>query len=50
MLAKDRAMVRDVTYPLSSRPTASFTTRKKKSFPIMVNATKKPQDAVSFCL
>ncbi len=47
LLVKDRAMVRDVATALIEANRAIFN-QKEKVIPIMVEATKKPQDAVSF--
>jgi len=47
MLAKDRAMVRDVAISLIEANRTIYT-QKEKVIPIMVEATKKPQEAVSF--
>jgi len=47
MLAKDRAMVRDVAISLIEANRAIYN-QKEKVIPIMVEATKKPQEAVSF--
>jgi ABC-type nitrate/sulfonate/bicarbonate transport system substrate-binding protein len=47
LLAKDRAMVRDVTTALMEANRVIYN-QKEKVIPIMVEATKKPQDAVSF--
>ena len=47
ILAKDRAMVRDVATALIEANRAIYN-QKEKVLPIMVDATKKPQDAVSF--
>jgi NitT/TauT family transport system substrate-binding protein len=47
MVAKDRAMVRDVTISLIEANRAIYN-QKEKVIPIMVEATKKPQDAVNF--
>jgi NitT/TauT family transport system substrate-binding protein len=47
MLAKDRAMVRDVVISLIEANRAIYR-QKERVIPIMVEATKKPQDAVSF--
>ncbi len=47
ILAKDRAMVRDVATALIETNRAIYN-QKEKVLPIMVEATKKPQDAVSF--
>jgi len=46
-LAKDRAMVRDVAISLIEANRAVYN-QKEKVIPIMVEATKKPQEAVSF--
>jgi len=47
MVAKDRAMVRDVATSLIEANRAIYN-QKEKVIPIMVEATKKPQDAVNF--
>lgn len=47
LLVKDRAMVRDVATALIEANRVIFN-QKEKVIPIMVEATKKPQDAVSF--
>ncbi|MET0584482.1 MAG: ABC transporter substrate-binding protein [Candidatus Binatia bacterium] len=47
MLAKDRAMVRDVAISLIEANRAIYN-QKEKVIPIMVEATKKPQEAVIF--
>ncbi|HEY2917407.1 MAG TPA: ABC transporter substrate-binding protein [Candidatus Binatia bacterium] len=47
ILAKDRAMVRDVATALIETNRAIYN-QKEKVIPIMVEATKKPQEAVSF--
>lgn len=47
VLAKDRAMVRDVATALIETNRTIFN-QKEKVLPIMVEATKKPQDAVAF--
>jgi NitT/TauT family transport system substrate-binding protein len=47
MLAKDRAMVRDVATSLIEANRAIYN-QKERVIPIMVEATKKPQEAVSF--
>jgi NitT/TauT family transport system substrate-binding protein len=47
LLAKDRAMVRDVAISLIEANRAIYT-QKEKVIPIMMDATKKPQEAVSF--
>jgi NitT/TauT family transport system substrate-binding protein len=47
MLAKDRAMVRDVAISLIEANRTIYT-QKEKVIPIMVEATKKPPEAVSF--
>ncbi len=47
ILAKDRAMVRDVATSLIEANRVIYS-QKEKVMPIMVEATKKPQDAVSF--
>ena len=47
ILAKDRAMVRDVATSLIEANRVIYN-QKEKVMPIMVEATKKPQDAVSF--
>ena len=47
VLGKDRAMVRDVATALIETNRAIYN-QKEKVIPIMVEATKKPQDAVSF--
>jgi hypothetical protein len=47
MIAKDRAMVRDVALSLIEANRAIYS-QKEKVIPIMVEATKKPQDAVNF--
>ena len=47
LLVKDRAMVRDVTIALIEANRVIYN-QKEKVIPIMVEATKKPQDAVSF--
>ena len=47
LLVKDRAMVRDVTIALIEANRIIYN-QKEKVIPIMVEATKKPQDAVSF--
>src|SRR5438128_8858353 len=47
MLAKDRAMVRDVVISLIEANRAVYN-QKEKVIPVMMEATKKPQDAVSF--
>ncbi len=47
LLAKDRAMVRDVATALIEANRTIYN-QKEKVIPIMVEATKKPQDAVSF--
>lgn len=47
LLVKDRAMVRDVTTALIEANRVIYN-QKEKVIPIMVEATKKPQDAVSF--
>src|SRR4030095_12323464 len=47
MLAKDRAMVRDLAISLIEANRAIYN-QKEKIIPIMVEATKKPQEAVSF--
>ena len=47
MVAKDRAMVRDVAISLIEANRAIYN-QKEKVIPIMVEATKKPQDAVNF--
>lgn len=47
ILAKDRAMVRDVATSLIEANRVIHN-QKEKVMPIMVEATKKPQDAVSF--
>jgi NitT/TauT family transport system substrate-binding protein len=47
MLAKDRAMVRDVAISLIEANRAIYN-QKEKVIPIMMEATKKPQEAVSF--
>src|SRR5262245_10669769 len=47
MLAKDRAMVRDVATALIEANRAIYN-QKEKVVPIMMEATKKPQEAVSF--
>jgi NitT/TauT family transport system substrate-binding protein len=47
ILGKDRAMVRDVATALIETNRAIYN-QKEKVIPIMVEATKKPQDAVSF--
>ena len=47
MLVKDRAFVQDVVISLIEANRAIYN-QKEKVIPIMVEATKKPQDAVSF--
>ncbi|HSE90711.1 MAG TPA: ABC transporter substrate-binding protein [Candidatus Binatia bacterium] len=47
MIAKDRAMVRDVAQSLIEANRAIYN-QKEKVIPIMMEATKKPQDAVNF--
>ena len=47
MLAKDRAMVRDVVIALIEANRTIYR-QKEKVVPIMVQATQKPQDAVNF--
>ena len=47
MLAKDRAMVRDVATALIEANRAIYN-QKEKVIPIMMEATKKPQEAVNF--
>ena len=47
LLVKDRAMVRDVTIALIEANRAIYN-QKEKVIPIMVEATKKPQEAVIF--
>jgi hypothetical protein len=47
LLVKDRAMVRDVTIALIEANRIIYN-QKEKVIPIMVEATKKPQDAVTF--
>ncbi|HEY2987903.1 MAG TPA: ABC transporter substrate-binding protein [Candidatus Binatia bacterium] len=47
MLAKDRALVRDVATSLIEANRAIYA-QKEKVIPVMVEATKKPQEAVSF--
>jgi NitT/TauT family transport system substrate-binding protein len=47
ILAKDRAMVRNVATSLIEANRVIYN-QKEKVMPIMVEATKKPQDAVSF--
>jgi NitT/TauT family transport system substrate-binding protein len=47
LLAKDRAMVRDVAISLIEANRAIYT-QKEKVIPIMMDATKKPQEAVGF--
>ncbi len=47
LLTKDRAMVRDVAISLIEANRAIYT-QKEKVIPIMVDATKKPVEAVSF--
>jgi NitT/TauT family transport system substrate-binding protein len=47
LLGKDRAMVRDVATALIETNRLIFN-QKEKVIPIMVEATKKPQEAVSF--
>ena len=47
MLAKDRAVVRDVAISLIEANRIIYR-QKEKVIPIMVEATKKPQDAVNF--
>jgi NitT/TauT family transport system substrate-binding protein len=47
MLAKDRALVRDVAIALIEANRTIYT-QKEKVIPIMVDATKKPQEGVSF--
>jgi NitT/TauT family transport system substrate-binding protein len=47
MLAKDRAVVRDVAISLIEANRIIYT-QKEKVIPIMVEATKKPHDAVNF--
>ena len=47
ILAKDRAMVRDVATSLIEANRVIYN-QKERVMPIMVEATKKPQDAVSF--
>jgi NitT/TauT family transport system substrate-binding protein len=47
ILAKDRAMVRDVATALIETNRAIYN-QKERVIPIMVEATKKPQEAVSF--
>src|SRR6266567_3641089 len=47
MLAKDRAVVRDVATSLIEANRVIYN-QKEKVIPIMVEATKKPQEAVSF--
>ena len=47
MVTKDRAMVRDVAISLIEANRMIYN-QKEKVIPIMVEATKKPQDAVSF--
>jgi NitT/TauT family transport system substrate-binding protein len=47
MIAKDRAMVRDVVISLIETNRTIYR-QKEKVIPIMVEATKKPQDGVSF--
>jgi NitT/TauT family transport system substrate-binding protein len=47
MLAKDRALVRDVATSLIEANRVIYN-QKEKVIPIMVEATKKPQEAVSF--
>jgi NitT/TauT family transport system substrate-binding protein len=47
ILAKDRAMVRDVATALIETNRAIYN-QKEKVIPIMVEATKKPQEAVTF--
>ena len=47
LLVKDRAMVRDVTIALIEANRVIYN-QKEKVIPIMVEATKKPQDAVTF--
>ncbi|MGH7817708.1 MAG: ABC transporter substrate-binding protein [Candidatus Binatia bacterium] len=47
MLAKDRAMIRDVAISLIEANRAIYN-QKEKVIPIMIEATKKPQEAVSF--
>jgi len=47
MVAKDRAMVRDVATSLIEANRVIYN-QKERVIPIMVEATKKPQDAVNF--
>lgn len=47
MIAKDRALVRDIVVSLIEANRAIYT-QKEKVIPIMVEATKKPAEAVSF--
>ena len=47
LLAKDRAMIRDVAISLIEANRAIYN-QKERVIPIMVEATKKPQEAVSF--
>jgi NitT/TauT family transport system substrate-binding protein len=47
LLVKDRAMVRDVTIALIEANRAIYN-QKEKVIPVMVEATKKPQEAVIF--
>ena len=47
MLTKDRAMIRDVAIALIEANRAIYT-QKEKVVPIMVEATKKPPEAVAF--
>jgi NitT/TauT family transport system substrate-binding protein len=47
MLAKDRALVRDVAISLIEANRTIYA-QKEKVIPIMVDATKKPQEGVSF--
>ena len=47
MLTKDRAMIRDVATALIEANRAIYT-QKEKVLPIMVDATKKPAEAVNF--
>ncbi|HEV8343377.1 MAG TPA: ABC transporter substrate-binding protein [Candidatus Binatia bacterium] len=47
MIAKDRALVRDVVTSLIEANRAIYTQREKV-IPVMVEATKKPPDAVNF--
>jgi NitT/TauT family transport system substrate-binding protein len=47
MLTKDRAMIRDVATALIEANRAIYT-QKEKVVPIMIEATKKPPEAVSF--